>query len=100
MPYVAQSAADGSLPLLAAAVAPDAQAGDFYIPGKQGPWALMAGAALPQRPQRITARCVGIRLTRAERNPGSGPLQWLTEQNRAGLLRAVLWCSLICAVAP
>jgi hypothetical protein len=33
---LSQSSADGSLPLLACAVDPEAQSGDFYIPGKEG----------------------------------------------------------------
>lgn len=33
---VSQSAADGALPLLACAVASDAESGDFYVPGKEG----------------------------------------------------------------
>ena len=33
---VSQSAADGALPLLACAVASDAESGDFYVPEKEG----------------------------------------------------------------
>ena len=33
---ISQSPADGCLPLLACAVLPEAESGDFYIPGKEG----------------------------------------------------------------
>jgi hypothetical protein len=37
---ISQSSADGSLPLLACAVDPEAQSGDFYVPGQKnlGSW--------------------------------------------------------------
>lgn len=51
---VSQSSADGCLPLLACAVSPEAQSGDFYIPGKEGP----VSTLLQVPPTRRLACCM------------------------------------------